>query len=341
MTYPIDVLPSGAVRLGPDVACDGFVEGATVRVQTHVHADHMDGFETSKGLQTILLSEATRRLLIAEFDADLPYRSNVVAVKDGSPYKLRDSHVTLIPSGHMLGARQTAVQLADGSRLGYSGDFQWPLGHVIEVDALVVDSTYGAPRNRRRYTQGDCEEKLAALLGRLLSNGPVIVKAHRGTMQRGLQLISGALGYPVIGGDRLLNEVEIYRAFGYTIGPVHSRSSEEAQRIQETDHYVHVYGRWESIPADLNGFAQVTLSAYFTNPDDPVTEYSKNAFAVALSDHADFDGTLEYVKATGAGFVVTDNSRGGNAHDLANAIRDRLGIAARASSGVISGRWGR
>ncbi len=340
MAYPIDVLPSGAVILGPDVACDGFVDGASIRVQTHVHADHMAGFETSKGLQTILLSDATRRLLIAEFDADLPYRSNVVVVEEASPYRLGDSQISLVPSGHMLGARQVAVQLPDGSRVGYSGDFQWPLERPIEVDALVLDSTYGAPRSRRRYTQGDCEEKLTTLLSRLISNGPVIVKAHRGTLQRGLQLISGALGYPVIGGDRLLDEVEIYREFGYTIGQVHSRSSDEGQRIQKSDRYVHVYGRWESVPADLNGLAQVTLSAYFTNPNDPVTEYSPSAFAVALSDHADFDGTLDYVKSTRARFVVTDNTRGGRAHDLANAIRDRLGIAARASSGVISRGWG-
>ena len=51
MNYPIDVaMPSGAVLLGPNVVCDGFIREAAARVQTHVHLDHMDGFETSKGV---------------------------------------------------------------------------------------------------------------------------------------------------------------------------------------------------------------------------------------------------------------------------------------------------
>jgi putative mRNA 3-end processing factor len=46
--YPIDVFPSGAVILGQRICCDGFHRDYEVRVQTHVHIDHMDRFETSK-----------------------------------------------------------------------------------------------------------------------------------------------------------------------------------------------------------------------------------------------------------------------------------------------------
>ena len=68
MKYPINVaMPSGAVSLGPNVVCDGFLLSAKVRVQTHVHIDHMDRFETSKGKQQIIASEPTLKLLIAEF----------------------------------------------------------------------------------------------------------------------------------------------------------------------------------------------------------------------------------------------------------------------------------
>jgi hypothetical protein len=55
--------------------------------------------------------------------------------------------------------------------------------------------------------------------------------------------------------------------------------------------------------------------------DDPVLEYSDTAYRVALSDHADFEGTLEYISATGAKAVVTDNTRGGNAIALALEIQ--------------------
>jgi hypothetical protein len=62
-----------------------------------------------------------------------------------------------------------------------------------------------------------------------------------------------------------------------------------------------------------------------SRPDDPVLEYSEIAYRVALSDHADF-GTLQYVSETGAQFVVTDNTRGGNALALALEIQRQLGI---------------
>ena len=72
----INVSGSGAVMLDNVVACDGFINDYPIRVQTHVHDDHMYGFDSSKGRQNILMSEATLDLLIAEFNADIPYRSN-------------------------------------------------------------------------------------------------------------------------------------------------------------------------------------------------------------------------------------------------------------------------
>ena len=72
----------------------------------------------------------------------------------------------------------------------------------------------------------------------------------------------------------------------------------------------------------------------------PVLEYSSGSYAVALSNHADFHGTLEYIQATGAQYVVTDNTRGVNGYRLALEIQNRLGLAARPSSNFMSPVWG-
>lgn len=341
MTYPIDVMmPSGAVSLGPNVVCDGFRVGAKVRVQTHVHIDHMDSFETSKGKQQIVASEPTLKLLIAEFDADLPYRVNVMALGQGQIHDASGSKVTLIPSGHMLGSVQVQTELECGLRLGYSGDFQWPLHDVIQVEALVVDSTYGSPNNIRRFTQGACEEQFVGLLHRLLARGPVTIKAHRGTLQRALQIISDEVECPIIASERLSREVEVYREFGYTISPLIDSRSPQVRDILRSDRHIRVYGTGDTAPTDLGNGAKITLSAYFTRPDEPVTEYSDRAFAVAMSNHADFEGTLDYVKSTNAKFVVTDNTRGGKGYHLATAIKQRLGVEARPSSNVEMKEWG-
>ena len=109
--YPIDVFPSGTVVLGDRISCDGFHRDYEVRVQTHVHIDHMDNFNTSKGSQNIFMSEPTRKLLVCEFNADLPYRENIYALEIGVPRAVDDHEVTLLHSGHMLGSVQVAVQL--------------------------------------------------------------------------------------------------------------------------------------------------------------------------------------------------------------------------------------
>ena len=341
MIYPIEVtMPNGAVSLGPDVVCDGFLSDAKIRAQTHVHLDHMYHFETSKGNQRIVTSEATRGLLIAELNADLPYRSNIIPLKHFQPFEFDGTKVSLAPSGHMLGSVQVTAELPEGMRLGYSGDFQWPLENVIQVDALVVDSTYGSPENIREFSQGECEEQFVGLLNRLITIGPVVIKAHRGTLQRALQLINDEIGCPVIGTQRLSKELDVYRKFGYSIGPIVIDSSYEAQEISKGNRHVQVYGTGDHAPVDLGTASKIVLSAYFTRPDSPITEYSARSFGVAMSNHADFLGTLEYVRATNAKFVVTDNTRSGKGHILATELKQRLGITARPSSSVRNREWG-
>lgn len=340
MDYPIDVFLSGAVRLGPDVSCDGFLHEAKARVQTHIHIDHMNGFHSSKGHQDVILSKPTRELLIAEYNADLPYRSNIIALSEHTSYKVNNSKVSLMPSGHMLGAVQVLVELEHGVRLGYSGDFQWPIDRVIEVEALVLDCTYGSPTNVRQFSQGECEERFIHLIERSLTRGPVYMNAHRGTLQRALQLLSAEIQCPIVGSARLRGEVEIYRNFGYAIGEVILFDSEEAQQLLDSRRVIRVYGLGDHFPADIGRATKVVLSAYFTRPDDPVVEYSDRSFGIAMSNHADFNGTLEYVKSTGARFVVTDNSRHGKAYELASEINRRLGIEARPSMNLGVGAWG-
>jgi putative mRNA 3-end processing factor len=337
--YPIDVFPSGAVILGDRISCDGFHRDYEVRVQTHVHLDHMDSFETSKGLQNIFMSEPTRRLLVCEFDADLPFRENVYALEMGVPRAVDGQKVMLLHSGHMLGSVQVAVELSDGMRLGYSGDFRWPLEEVIEVDALVVDSTYGSPERKREYTQEQAEEKFLSLVFGRIIRGPVYIKAHRGTIQRALQILTGQVNCPILGSARLCNEVEVYRTHGYAIGDICLTTSEEGRYHIRSGKFIRFYGTGDEFPVQITKGSSIALGAFMVKPDDPIMEYSDCSFAVALSNHADFDGTLAYIKATKAKYVVADKTRGHGA-ELALEVTRQLGIPARPSTTASSREWG-
>ncbi|HAM45055.1 MAG TPA: hypothetical protein DCM67_08565 [Propionibacteriaceae bacterium] len=340
MNTLIDVSASGAVRLGPSVVCDGFLRDACVRVQTHVHTDHMDSFDSSKGFQEVLMSEATHRLLVAERNADLPYRSNVRAVPHGVPQPADGCSVTMLPTGHMLGSVQVAVDAPQLPRLGYSGDFSWPLEVVNEVDALVLDATYGSPHDVREFTQEECEMRFLELVGGLLRSGPVHVMAHRGTLQRAIQLLNGNVDVPIVASRRTSREIQVYRQCGYAIGGVVEEESGEGRFVLRGNRFVRLYGTGDRLPVDLNRGSSLKLSAFFSRGDDPVTEYSDRSFGVALSNHADFNGTLEFVKASRARYVVTDNTRGGKAVELAMALWQILAVHAVPSSNFDGLHWG-
>jgi len=330
----------GAIMLGNKVTCDGFVYGFPYRVQTHIHQDHMEGFESSKGYQHIIMSEATKELLIVEFNADIEYRSNIHAIPLGSCYRGEDIEVELLSSGHMVGSAQVAVTIPGGMKVGYSGDFNWPLEKVIQVDALVVDSTYGSPNSKRRYSQEDAYNRFVELVLEKVKTCPVLIKAHPGTLQCALELLDDTVTCPILASRRVTAEAEVYQRFGYSIGALVNVDSIEAQRAMKEGRYIRLYGKGEITPSDPAGNTVITLSAYMTSPDEPLLEFSEHSYRVAISSHADFEGTLEYVKATGAIEVVTDNSRGGHAIDLALALKRYLGIKARPSSQVFSRYWG-
>ena len=340
MSCPIvDVLGSGAVCLGSKVVCDGFADGYLFRVQTHIHDDHMNEFNRSKGEQDLFMSAETRELLIAEYNAELEIRDNLLPIELGVEHILDDgSKLSLVPSNHMLGACQVELELPNGIRVGYSGDFTWPLNEIIQVDELVVDSTYGSPNSIRRYSQAEAEMCLSNIVCERLPHGPVHVLAHRGTIERVLHVLWGNVNAPIVATERLIREVEVYQKYGFAIGTLVRLDSEEGQSAITERSYVRLYSKGDGFGNELTGGTNITCSAYMADTNHPLKKYSDRAYSVALSNHADFNGTLAYIEATGAKKVITDNTRT-HGLQLAIAIKNYFGIDAKPSSNRSGPRW--
>ena len=64
--------------------------------------------------------------------------------------------------------------------------------------------------------------------------------------------------------------------------------------------------------------------------DAPYREIAEEEYVIALSDHSDFDGLIEYVRRSRPKLVITDNFRIGYAETLAREIHKRFGISAMA-----------
>ena len=338
----VDVLESGAVCLGENVVCDGYAEGFAFRVQTHAHDDHMGDFNKSKGRQDFFLSPETYALLVAEYNADLEYRENFCQVRRGTSQELDDgSELLLEPSNHMLGSCQVALTLADGRIVGYSGDFGWPLDRVIEVEELVVDSTYGSPNSVRAYGQDEAEACLGEVVRTRLRYGSVHIRAHRGTVQRVLQVLGDDIGVPILASDRLIDETRIYHAHGFAVGTLVAQNSDDGRHALRQRSYVKLYSKGDGFRNEMVEGTTVVCSAYMVEADCPMREFSERAYTVALSNHADFNETLKYVKATGARRVITDNTRNKGC-ELAKALNERLsGVEALPSTNRPGPSWSR
>ena len=337
----VNVSSSGAVILGNVVSCDGFFYECPIRVQTHVHKDHLSSFDTSQLTQHIITSNPTRDLLINEFNSALPYCSNFEAIPLSQETHKENCQIRLLDNGHMLGSVQVEVTLSDGGRCGYSGDFAWPLEEVIEVEELVLDSTYGSPDSVRKFTQEEANNCFVDLVIEHINSGPILILAHRGTLQRAVSYLDDATKYPIIASPRLYSELEVYQRYGYSLTKVLSMDTEEAKHVLSEGRYIRLYGTGDRRPTDIGEATSITLSAYMSRQNNPIVEYSEKSFCVALSDHADYKETLEYVVATGAKKVMTDNSRGGHGVELAMALRRELGIEAQASENQYTREWGR
>ena len=329
----VDVFDNGTVNLGPKIVCDGYAEGYPFRVQTHIHDDHMSEFDKSKGLQDLFMSPETRALLIAERNADLEYRDNLIPIQKGSDHALDDgSRLSLLPSGHMLGSCQVALELPDGVRCGYSGDFAWPLDEVIQVDELVVDSTYGSPLSVRRYTQEEAEACLLEVVCQRLRRGSIHIKAHRGTIERVLHILGGNIDVPILASTSLIREVSVYQQHGFAVEALVALDSSEARAALKERSYVRLYSKGDGFGNELIEGTSVPCSAYMVNTAHPLLKFSERAYRVALSNHADFEGTLAYIGATGAKAIITDSTRN-HGYELAIAINSRLtGVRAEPST---------
>jgi Cft2 family RNA processing exonuclease len=336
---PVHVRSDGCVRLGPTVSVDGFAEDAAVRIQTHVHEDHMVDFNRSKGIQKkIITSAATLDLLIAELNADLPHRSphQLLAVpEDGSEHVIEGAKIRLYPSGHMLGGTMASVELPRGRRVLYTSDFNWPLSIVPEgIDTLIVDSTYGEPAQVRNYEEKQVTENLISLVDELWKQGPILIKGYRGRLQHVMAILANTMNVPLVLSRCACaySVAPVYAKYNRVkINPIEIGSPEFQKLIRAREKFIGFVDLRDQAEANSRiTETSILLSSYMVPKQDPIIHHSSNFYRVALTDHADFNGTIKLIDKIRPRQVIADNARRGHAHSLVRYVSDVLKIPATA-----------
>ncbi len=320
------VTKNGAILLGDNVACDAFDATRPLRVVTHAHADHLCGLRKSvKCCEKVLMTKATRDLA-ETLNGNLKLRDKCVVTLDyGKVLKYDDEKISLLKADHILGASQVLVEDAGGIRIAWSGDFRLEGTPVVESDVLVIEATYGTPSCRRNFDV-DVRELLVSMVERRLRGGTVYVFGYHGKLQEIMQILRNAdVEVPFVMPERVYEVTKVCEKHGMRLGCLSRSTDKEGHELLDANlPCVAFYHMNQRQHVGLRN-ARICVSGW--EFQKPYRQIGDREYLVALSDHSDFDGLIEYVKRSRAKQVITDNFRS-NGDALAKEINKRLGVSA-------------
>ena len=317
----------GAVLLGKYVACDAWEDSKPLRVVTHAHADHMTGLQQSlRTCEKVLMTKATKDLIDVLRGPLFLMRGFVETVDYAKTFQFEEDRITFFPTDHILGAAQILVEDVEGTRIVYTGDFRIDETPVLEADVLVIEATYGSPLCKRGFKK-DVKKLLVSLVKNGLKDGPVYVFGYHGKLQEVMQLLYKAdLKVPFIVPERVFHVSKVCERHGMRLGRLTLSEEKEGKEIlQKKTPCVAFYHMASRSKEGKNAF-RIYVSGWEFN--EPCKEISSKEYVIALSDHSDFDGLMEYVRRSKPRQVITDNYRVGYAKTLARQIRKRFGVSA-------------
>jgi putative mRNA 3-end processing factor len=320
------VTKNGAVLLGTSVACDAFDDSMPLRIVTHAHADHLGGLRKSlRCCEKVLMTQATRDLAETLNDSLKLRDAPTETVEYGKVIRYDNERITLVKADHILGAAQVLVEEAGGIRIAYTGDFRIDGTPVVECDVLVVEATYGSPSCRRSFNV-DVRELLVSMVEKRLRGGTVYVFGYHGKLQEVMQLLRNAeVSVPFVMPERVYQVTKVCEQHGMKLGCFSLSTDKEGHELLDSNlpcvAFYHMNTRQH---VGLHN-ARICVSGWEFH--SPCRQIGDREHLVALSDHSDFDGLIEYVKRSRAKHVITDNYRS-NGAVLAKEIRKRLGVSA-------------
>jgi putative mRNA 3-end processing factor len=314
--------------MGKSVACDAYEESKPLRVVTHAHADHMVGLQRSlRTCEKILVTRGTKDL-IDVLRGPLFLMGGFVETLDyGKSIQQGEDRITFLRADHIMGAAQVVVEEADGTRIVFTGDFRIEDTPVPDSDILVMEATYGSPSCKRVFNK-DVKDLLVSLTEKGLNHGSVYVFGYHGKLQEVMQILHNAgVKAPFVMPERVFHVSKVCEQHGMRLGRLMRSEEREARELLDKNSpcvaFCHMGSRGK-----FDGVFRICVSGW--EFDSPCREVSSNEYVVALSDHSDFDGLMEYVRCSRPKLVITDNFRVGHAETLAREIRRRLGISASA-----------
>ena len=257
---------------------------------SHAHSDHIGRH------QEVIVSPGTARLMRERLpDRNQERREHIVPF--GELFELPGMRITLLPAGHIFGSSQFHLESDAGSLL-YSGDFKLRAGLSAEcaecrrADTLIMETTFGLPHYRFPPTEEVLAQVIAFCRQALDDNAvPVLLSYSLGKSQEIICALLQANLVPMLH-PAVFRMTEIYRSLrdGFPEGYIQFDENALEGKVLVCPPNTLRSPMVQRIPkrrtAVLTGWA-IDKGARF--------RYGADA-AFPLSDHADYDDLLEYVK---------------------------------------------
>jgi len=263
---------------------------------THGHSDH-----ARAGHGAVLATQETLDLMRLRYGEN--FAGSTQAIRYGESVTLGGVRVTFHPAGHVLGSAQVAVE-ADGLRVVASGDYKnvadptcTPF-ELVRCDVFITEATFGLPV----FRHGDPDGEIARLLHSvaLFPERAHLVGAYSlGKAQRVIALIRRA-GHdrPIYLHGALETITRYYERRAIPLGdlrPVRDAKKGElagAIALCPPSALKEVWSRRfpDPVTAFASGWMRVRARARQRGVELPLV----------VSDHADWDGLIATIAATGA-----------------------------------------
>lgn len=267
-------------------------------IVTHGHADHC-----RPGHAALLATPETARIAKVRYGANAFARIETLSY--GTPQRIGDVTVTLVPAGHVLGAAQVVIE-AGGARAVVSGDYKREADptcapfELMECDLFVTEATFGLPVFRHPPVQDEIARLLASV-ARFPERTHAIGAYALGKAQRLISELRAA-GY-----DRTIwlhGALEKLCAAYEDMGvPLGLTAQATARGLDLAGEIViappgALADRWarrlpDMLPVAASGWMRVRQRAKQRGAE----------LALVISDHADWDGLTTTIRETGASKV--------------------------------------
>ncbi len=261
--------PAGGFHIDPTRP----VERAVI---THGHSDH-----ARSGHGAVLATQETLDLMRLRYGEG--FAGTTQAIRYGERIALGGIAVTMHPAGHVLGSAQVAVE-ANGLRIVASGDYKNVADptcipfELVPCDVFITEATFGLPV----FRHGDPDGEIAKLLRSvaLFPERAHLIGAYSlGKAQRVIALIRNQQRGIALGELRAVRDVKKAELAGaIALCPPSALQEIWSRRFPDP------------VSAFASGWMRVRARARQRGVELPLV----------ISDHADWDGLIATITATGA-----------------------------------------